>query len=185
MRNPLEVSRRNRGSSWDLMNQFDDIFEQFRNQFFPTGYGETAQGSQEENWLNPQVQVQETDEAFLLNVDLPGVKKEDVRIHVSGRTLMISGERKSQKEIEQGRAYRMEKSYGKFSRQFALPENVNPEQIEANLEDGVLMIALPKSEVSQARSIEIGAGKGTGFFSKFLGGAKKAEGETQTTKQTH
>jgi HSP20 family protein len=101
-------------------------------------------------------EVSETENAFLLSIDAPGMKKEDVKIEVTGNTLTISGERRNKK------------SYGKFARSFTLPDSIDSSKIEANFEDGVLEIAIPKSEQAKPRTIEIQAGNNTGFFSRFL-----------------
>jgi HSP20 family protein len=151
---------------WDIMREFDEAF----NRMLPEiASPETS----ESGWFEPEFDLQENDNAYFLNVDLPGVKKEDLRVDVSGHMLTISGERRYEKDAKTGRTHRYERAYGKFTRSFTLPENVKADAIEANLEDGVLSVALPKAEVSKGRSIEIQTQKGGGFFSKLLGEGKE------------
>lgn len=105
----------------------------------------------------PPVASKETDDAFLLTAELPGVKKENLNIDITGRLLTISGE-----NVGRGRV--------KFSRTMTLPDNIETAKIEAHLEDGLLHVALPKMASAQKRNIEIQSGR-TGFFSKLLSGA--------------
>ncbi|MBD66250.1 MAG: heat-shock protein Hsp20 [Halobacteriovoraceae bacterium] len=106
----------------------------------------------------------ETDKAFLLEVDLPGVKKENIDITVEGNILSIKGHREDHSEEDGHR------SYGSFSRAITIPSNANIEKIETNLEDGVLEVMIPKNSESSSSSkkIEVKSGKGS-FFKKLLG----------------
>lgn len=111
--------------------------------------------------LVPACDVSETPDSFLLSFDMPGLKKEDISIEVNGRHLIVSGERKRESASETNGNYRVERSFGKFSRTFDLPENANFENIAADYENGELKIAIPKAERGKARKIEIGdANKG-------------------------
>ena len=126
-------------------------------------------------------EVTETDSAYLLSIDAPGMKREDVNIEVTGNTLHISGERRQDyrndgKKVS-GRSYRQ------FSRSFTLPDSVESSRIEANFEDGVLQIAIPKSESAKPRKIEISGSNGKeGFFTKFLGPKKDTVEVTKGNK---
>lgn len=110
--------------------------------------------------------VEETKDHYLISLDMPGVKKEDLNIEVKENTLTVSGERKS--------SWKDEKSYGKVRRTFTLPENADFEKIEAHYQDGVLEIAVPKTAAAQSRKIEIQSGK-SGFFSRLLGGKNEKD----------
>ena len=92
----------------------------------------------------PSVNTREGEYAYHVEVDLPGIKKEDVDISVDGNVLSISGERKVKKEIKEEDYYKVESQYGKFSRSFTLPEKVDVEDIHAESGDGVLEIVIPK-----------------------------------------
>jgi HSP20 family protein len=183
MRNALEVSRGNKTPAWNTAD-FDELFERaFRNPFsLLEELRPTMSGSQD--WFQPSFDVDETDEAYLLSVDLPGVKKEDVKIDLSENVLTISGERKHEREEKDKGSRRYERSYGRFQRSFTLPTTVDANHVEANIEDGVLRIALPKSEQSKPRSIQIQAGK-PGLFAKLIGSNKGEEKEGLGTQQTH
>lgn len=103
----------------------------------------------------PLCDCDETDTHYLLNFDLPGVKKADVKIDFKDNQLSVSGERKGESKSGQGR----ERFYGSFYRSFTLPSNINADKIEANFENGVLQISIPKTEISSGKQIPIKEGK--------------------------
>ncbi|MCT7521753.1 Hsp20/alpha crystallin family protein [Aliarcobacter cryaerophilus] len=104
----------------------------------------------------PTVNTREGEFAYHVDVDLPGVKKEDIKIDLNKGILTISGERKTKEEVKQEDYYKIETYFGKFSRSFTLPDNVDIENIEAKSDNGVLEIVIPKlkDDVSK-KSIEI------------------------------
>jgi HSP20 family protein len=107
----------------------------------------------------PQMEVRETDDAFLFKADLPGIRKEDIEISVHGNRLQLSGRRDDEHEQRDGdKIYAYERSYGSFTRVFTLPETANVDQISTELKDGVLAIVVPKKPTAQPRKIQIGAG---------------------------
>ena len=95
----------------------------------------------------PTVNTREADDAYYIEVDLPGVKKEDVSIDVNENIITISGERKLEEERKNDEFYRVESVYGKFERSFTLPEDVDTDKIEAHMENGVLTVKIPKIQV--------------------------------------
>ncbi len=105
----------------------------------------------------PTVNTREDDSAYYIEVDLPGVKKEDIEITTEDNVLTISGERKVRDEIKEDDYYKVESVYGTFSRSFTLPENVDVNKIEAKNENGVLEIVIPKKveEDKKPKKIEI------------------------------
>lgn len=103
----------------------------------------------------PRANIEESESAYLLAFDLPGVKKEDVKIDVHGRVFTLTGERKHETKKEEGGFKRYECVAGKFSRSFTLPEGVDASKVEATLADGVLRVVVPKSEVEKPRTIAI------------------------------
>lgn len=125
--------------------------------------------------FQPAGNVSETDSHYMVNFDMPGVKKENIKIEMRGSQLVIAGERRSELKNGTGSAF------GKFERAFTLPETVNGEKIEAHYEDGVLSIALPKAESAKPRLIEIQSGNG-GFFNKLLGSKKETTKELKDAK---
>jgi HSP20 family protein len=140
----------------DVWDDFDSIVENI----FRPAFNARAN-------FQPSYDIKETKDHYLVTFDMPGVKKEDISIEVKDNQLSIRGER------------RHERSFGKFERTFALPSNVDTEKVEANYEDGVLNVALPKAQAAKGRTIEIQSGK-SGFFSKLLGGKEgKEESESK------
>jgi HSP20 family protein len=105
----------------------------------------------------PAVNTREGKDAYHIDVDLPGVSKDDVEVSVDKNVLTISGKREHRSEVKEDDYYRVESAYGKFSRSFTLPENVDIENIRAASEDGVLEVIIPKLEVIKdtTKKIEI------------------------------
>jgi len=111
---------------------------------------------------NTQIDWKETSEAHIFKADLPGLKKEEVKIELEEgqRILQISGERSKEEEQKNDKWHRIERSRGKFLRRFRLPDNVKVEEIKATMENGVLTVSVPKQpepQPPQPKSIEISA----------------------------
>ncbi|XP_050209071.1 18.1 kDa class I heat shock protein-like [Mercurialis annua] len=107
-----------------------------------------------------RVDWKETPEAHIFTADLPGLKKEEVKVEVEDdRVLQISGERTKEQEEENDKWHRVERSSGRFLRRFRLPENAKMDGIKANMENGLLKIVVPKEgpKKPEVKSIEIGA----------------------------
>ena len=109
--------------------------------------------------FTPHVDACETQNGYEIEVALPGIKREDINIDFQEGRLTITGERKFEKQEGDGRRYQMlETQYGNFTRSFYLPDNVNPDQIKARLEDGILLVSVPKDEhKTMKRQISISA----------------------------
>lgn len=105
-------------------------------------------------WL-PAVDITEQAEQYVVKVELPGVKKEDVRITLQDDVLTIRGEKKQEAEQKDNLYHRIERSYGTFQRSFTLSASVKSDKIEASYDNGVLSIELPKTEEVKPREIEV------------------------------
>ena len=108
-------------------------------------------------WV-PQMDLVEAEDHFLLKADLPGLDDGDVSIEVQDGTLTISGERKAEHESRERGWYRIERSFGSFSRSLTLPDRVDPDGISASFDRGVLEVRIPKPEEHKPRRVEIKAG---------------------------
>jgi len=118
----------------------------------------TSSGDESSAMANTRVDWKETPQAHVFSVDLPGLKKEEVKVEVEdGKVPQISGERSREKEEKDDRWHRVERSSGKFMRRFRLPENAKIDQVKAGMENGVLTVTVPKEEEKkpQVKSVEI------------------------------
>lgn len=121
-------------------------------------FGSRASSALEESVasITPKVNTREGEFAYHVDVDLPGVKKEDIKVDIKENVMTISGERHSKEEVKEKDYYRMESSFGKFSRSFTLPDNADVENIEASTENGVLEVVIPKlASKTSAKSIAV------------------------------
>ncbi|GFS29611.1 HSP20-like chaperones superfamily protein [Actinidia rufa] len=132
--------------SLDIWDPFDGFFT------IPSSACETSQ------FANAKIDWKETPEAHVFKVDLPGLKKEEVKVEIEeGRILQISGERSKEQEEKNDKWHRVERSSGKFLRKFRLPENAKVDQVKAGMENGVLTVTVPKEEVKkpEVKAIDI------------------------------
>ncbi|KAJ9548456.1 hypothetical protein OSB04_020999 [Centaurea solstitialis] len=134
-----------------------DVWDPFKD--FPFNPTSSFDASRETSALvNTRVDWKETPEAHVFKADLPGIKKEEVKVEVEdNRILQISGERNVEKEDKNDTWHRVERSSGKFTRRFRLPENAKLNEVKASMENGVLTITVPKEEVKKpdVKSIQI------------------------------
>ncbi|WP_263809648.1 Hsp20/alpha crystallin family protein [Salinibacter sp.] len=130
----------------DLQREVDSIFDQF--------FGRGSDDDTSAVWA-PRTDLSETDDAFHIRLDVPGMTKDDIAINLQNNTLTVSGERSSERQ-EDGEEYvRVERAFGNFHRTFTLPDAVDPDRVEATYDEGVLTINVPKTETSPRRQIEI------------------------------
>jgi HSP20 family protein len=121
---------------------FDDMF---------TGH---PMAESETGWV-PRADVHENDNAFVVQLDLPGVEKENVKVKFEDDTLVVSGERKHESIADEKNFHRVERVYGSFTRSISVPKDVDSEKISASFKNGVLEITLPKADEVKAKEIEI------------------------------
>lgn len=118
----------------------------------------------------PSVDITEDEKHYLVTADIPGMKPEDLDISVENNVLTIRGERKYETQGTQQGYRRVERHYGRFQRSFALPEGVNADAIEANVENGTLTLRVPKPVTALPRKVKVNVGglaeKAKKLFSK-------------------
>ena len=136
-----------------LLTRYDP-FKNFENRFL-----RTLANYEEDKGIGsfaPSVNISQDQTAYHVDVDLPGVNKEDIKVDVNDGQLIITGERNLKVEIKEEDYHKIETNYGKFSRTFNLPENVDLESIDASCENGVLSITIPRlEEVNNQYNIKI------------------------------
>ena len=135
--------------SLDLWDPFDGSFNSAN---LPASARETSA------LVNARIDWKETPEAHIFKADVPGLKKEEVKVEVEeDRILQISGERSKEQEEKNDKWHRVERSSGKFLRRFRLPENAKMDQVKASMENGVLTVTVPKEEEKkpEVKSVQI------------------------------
>ena len=135
---------------FDLQRSINELFDSSMNQ-------SADEGSALSTWT-PVVDVYEDNDSFLIKVELPEVKREDVKVNLNDNILSLTGERRFENEDKREGYHRVERSYGQFYRSFTLPPNVNAEGINAEFKDGVLRLTLPKKEEAKPKQIEVNIG---------------------------
>jgi HSP20 family protein len=103
----------------------------------------------------PAIEVHEDADKFTVNLEAPGMKKEDFNVSLDREVLTISGERKQEREIREGESFQTERFYGRFQRSIVLNAPVQADHVEAIYKDGILTVILPKAEEAKSRKIEI------------------------------
>ena len=133
-----------------------DVWDPFKDFPFPTSLSTASR--ENSAFVSTRIDWKETPEAHVFKADVPGLKKEEVKVEVEDdRVLQIRGERNVEKEDKNDTWHRVERSSGKFMRRFRLPENVKMDQIKASMENGVLTVIVPKEEIKKpdVKAIEI------------------------------
>jgi HSP20 family protein len=145
-----------RTGRWDPLGEFEQITERMQRMLDRTFGGASwpSQLLEREGW-SPIADVEEQDDAYVVNVELPGVKREDITIELVGNELTISGEMKE--EARKGVVRKQMRRFGRFDYRLTLPDQLDPEKVDAKLKDGVLTVRVPKAEKAQRRQIEIKA----------------------------
>jgi len=143
-----------RGPFTELLGIRNDMDRFLNDAFglFNDGYGGERIGA----W-SPAVDMEETKEDFIISAEIPGIKKEDIKITIVDNTVQLSGEVYEEKELKETQYYLKERSRGKFTRSFTLPTSVNVNKAEAAYKDGILRLKLPKAEEAKPREITISA----------------------------
>uniref|UniRef100_A0A7C4GFL1 Hsp20/alpha crystallin family protein n=1 Tax=candidate division WOR-3 bacterium TaxID=2052148 RepID=A0A7C4GFL1_UNCW3 len=129
-----------------LRDEMDRLFDAFT--------GRLTRGREDGYWI-PPLDIEETKDALIVRAELPGMKKDEIKVSISGDTLTLSGERRHETE-EKGKTFcRIERAYGRFQRSVVLPAEIDGDKAKAAYKAGVLELTLPKSARSKAHEITI------------------------------
>jgi HSP20 family protein len=128
--------------------EFGDLWDNFFNVARTGGEMDTYR------WT-PRVNVEENNEAFELTAEVPGIEKKDITVEVKDRTLTIHGEKKLEEEKKDKNYHVCERCYGEFTRTFTLPDNVEADKIEAEYQNGILKLTIPKKEEAKPKEIKV------------------------------
>jgi len=145
----------------DLLS-FPDRLNQLLNQGTHVSRGKSNEQSLTFANFIPPVDVMENDNNIMVQVELPGVREEDVEVRIENNMLTISGERRLENEEQRDNFLRVERAYGRFYRSFTLPSNIDPENVKATFDNGILKITIPKREESKPKQIKIESGTTNG-----------------------
>lgn len=139
---------------WNPMRELMSMHDQL-GRFFEDYWTRPSDYEKEYGTWAPAVDLREEDKRYVIQADMPGVKKEDIEINLENNVLTIRGERRFEGEVKKETYHRIERAYGKFVRSFTLPARVAAEKISATHKDGILEIVVPKAEESLPKKIEI------------------------------
>jgi HSP20 family protein len=141
---------------WDPFRELEDVSSRL-NRIFGRPLGRLESNSEMlamVDWT-PSADISETDTAYLIKAEIPGVKKEDVKVTIQDGMLTIQGERKMEKEEKDKKFHRIERSYGSFMRSFRLPDDADESAVKAEFKDGMLDVTLSKSAKAKPKSINV------------------------------
>ena len=141
---------------WDPLRELEDVSDRL-NRIFGRSLARAESGNEMvavADWA-PSVDISETDTAYLIKGEIPGVKKEDVKVTIQDGMLTIQGERKQEKEEKGKKFHRVECSYGSFERSFRVPDDADENSVKAEFKDGMLNVTLAKSEKAKPKAIEV------------------------------
>jgi len=139
----MSIVRRN------SVRDFDDLFN-WLGDLTRSNWGESTESS---DWV-PAVDIRESDDEYRFELEVPAVIASDVKVTVKDGVLVVTGERRYEKETND-KVHRVERRYGRFTRSFRLPENADESKIEASAKDGVLTLKVAKREEVKPRAIEV------------------------------
>ena len=140
---------------WDPFRDLNLLQDRMNRLFDDAGRGWRADEPAATTTWSPAVDIFETEAEIIVKAELPGMERKDITLHLENNVLSLRGERKFEKETKDENYHRIERSYGAFSRSFAIPATVDEEKIRADYKDGVLNIVLPKKEQARPKQIKI------------------------------
>lgn len=146
-----------RSSTWDPFKDLEEFEQRLATTFgrvMPKKNGDESEAIATADWA-PLVDITEDDKEYLVKAELPGLKKEEVKVTVEDGVMTISGERKVEKEEKTKKYHRVERAYGKFERSFTLPDKADGSKVNAEFKDGMLQVHLPKTEKPASKALEV------------------------------
>jgi HSP20 family protein len=132
-----------------LLRQHDD--------FMSDAASQSTAGSTGTSVFSAPCDIQETSEQYLLSFDMPGIDEKDIDIQLHGNQLVVSGERRFERDEAEGKSHVVERRYGRFERSVTLPEGIKADQVDARYDAGVLKVTIPKPAEAKPTRIKIGA----------------------------
>ncbi len=146
---------------WDPFREFSTLQDRM-NRLFQQSYGDGGEEALTTSTFAPAVDVYEDEHNITLKIEVPGIEEKDIDVRIENNTLTVHGERKFEKEEKEENYRRVERQYGSFTRSFNLPSTVNPENISANYDKGVLKIKLAKKAEAKPKQIKVNVGSEKG-----------------------
>jgi len=137
----------------ELERRFEDLIRRPSSLMEPSWWPRFKMPEMEE--LSPKVDIFEEGDNFVMKAEVPGLKKEEIEVNISDDMITISGEKKKEEKIEKKDYYRMERSYGSFTRSFRMPQGVQTDKAKATFKDGVLELKVPKTEEAKKKEKKI------------------------------
>ena len=141
---------------WDPFREFTTLQDRM-NRLFRDNYGE-GQEALSTSTFAPPVDVYEDEHNVTLKIEVPGIDEKDIDVRIENNLLTVHGERKFEKEEKEENFRRVERQYGSFTRSFTLPNTVNPEQVQAHYDKGILKIQLAKKAEAKPKQIKVNVG---------------------------
>lgn len=150
MKNPIETWRASRNPLREMQHQIDRLFEEF------SAWPSTTDLALTGGALSPRCRLTEDSSNYYVKFEIPGISKDQIKVELNNNVLSVSAERKEEKKRESEKQYYSEFSYGSYFRSMTMPTPVDEKKVEANFENGVLSLTLPKVEGgSKAKQIAI------------------------------
>ena len=146
---------------WEPVREFSSLRDSVNrmNRLFRESYSpENPEEALTTTSFAPPVDVYEDEHAIALKMEVPGIDEKDIDLRIEGNTLTVHGERKFEKDEKEENYRRIERHYGSFTRSFTLPHSVDPSQVSANYDKGVLKVSLAKKAEAKPKQIKINVG---------------------------
>lgn len=140
---------------WEPFREFSPMQDRLNRLFRESYNPERPEEALTTTTLAPPVDIYEDEHNFTLKIEVPGIDEKDIDVRIEGNTLAVHGERKLDKEEKEENFRRVERHYGSFTRSFTLPGSVDPGQVSADYDKGVLKIKLPKKAEAKPKQIKV------------------------------